>query len=204
MSRFRDVSDLPFLLPCVTSGFQAIEVAQIMDEALDANKIEVVLRCIKISESRVSTDFPDWYSTSESVSSIRHLFTASWVYSKVVTVGISFLEQERRYRILRFISKLLNLGQTDTSKPIWHVLNMYDSEVFKNHRKKKKCFGACIVWLVLLESSLGTANIHQSGCRVTINQWRLSSLISLLFQLLDKDSLPKYSLLPMKKWMMVF
>jgi len=114
MFKCRDVSGLPFLLPCMTLGFQAIEVAQIMDEALDTNKIEVVLRCIKIAESRVSTDFPDRYSTSESVSSIRHLFTASWVYSKVVTVGISFLEQERRYGVLRFISKLLNLVQMDT------------------------------------------------------------------------------------------
>ncbi|WVZ04696.1 hypothetical protein V8G54_018042 [Vigna mungo] len=99
ISKFRGVGGLPFLLPYMTLGFQAIEVAQIMDEALDTNKIEVVLRCIKLAESRVSTDFPDRYSTSESVSSIRHLFTASWVYSKVVTVGISFHEQERRYGV---------------------------------------------------------------------------------------------------------
>ena len=76
---------------------QAIEVAQIMDEALDANRTDVVMRCIKIAESHVSTAFPIQYLTSKSVITIRHLFTASWVYSKVVTLGISFLEQERRY-----------------------------------------------------------------------------------------------------------
>ena len=40
---------------------QAIEVAQIMDEALDANRTDVVMRCIKIAESHVSTAFPIQY-----------------------------------------------------------------------------------------------------------------------------------------------
>ncbi|PNX54678.1 fanconi-associated nuclease 1, partial [Trifolium pratense] len=95
MSNFRDTCGLLFLLPCITSVFQAIEVAQIMDEALDANKTDVVLRCIQIAKSRVSTVLPLQYSTSESVSTFHHLFTAPWVYSKVITLGISFLEQER-------------------------------------------------------------------------------------------------------------
>lgn len=73
-----------------------------MDEALDANKTDVVLRCIKIAESRVSTVLPIEYLTSESVSTFHHLFTAPWVYSKVITLGISFLEQERRYGGLWF------------------------------------------------------------------------------------------------------
>lgn len=93
----------------MTLSFQAIEVAQIMDEALDANKTDVILRCIKIAESCISTDLPLQYSTSESVSSIRRIFTASWVYSKVVTVGISFLEQERRYGVSWFNQQSLTL-----------------------------------------------------------------------------------------------
>lgn len=97
VSKFKDTNGLLFLLPCITLVFQAIEVAQIMDEALDANRTDVVLSCLKIAESHVSTSLPIQYSTSESVSTIRHLFTASWVYSKVITLGISFLEQERRY-----------------------------------------------------------------------------------------------------------
>ena len=124
VSKFRDFNSLLFLLPCVTLGFQAIEVAQIMDEALDANKTDVVLRCIKIAESCVSTDFPIQCSTSESVSSIRHVFTSSWVYSKVVTVGISFLEREHRYGILWYIyffKSWLN-EYIMTSKRIGHTL----------------------------------------------------------------------------------
>ncbi|XP_027930104.1 fanconi-associated nuclease 1 homolog isoform X1 [Vigna unguiculata] len=108
---------------------EAIEVAQIMDEALDTNKIEVVLRCIKIAESRVSTDFPDRYSTSESVSSIRHLFTASWVYSKVVTVGISFLEQERRYTdAINLLRWLLNGFPSDLRRGYWTLRLSIDLE----------------------------------------------------------------------------
>jgi len=102
MSNLQDTCGLLFLLPCITFVLQAIEVAQIMNEALDANKTDVVLRCIKIAESRVSTVLPIENLTSESVSTFRHLFTAPWVYSKVITLGISFLEQERRYGGLWF------------------------------------------------------------------------------------------------------
>ncbi|KAG2383956.1 Fanconi-associated nuclease 1-like protein [Vigna angularis] len=108
---------------------EAIEVAQIMDEALDTNKIEVVLRCIKLAESRVSTDFSDRYSTSESVSSIQHLFTASWVYSKVVTVGISFLEQERRYTdAINLLRWLLNVFPSDLRRGYWTLRLSIDLE----------------------------------------------------------------------------
>ncbi|TKY64935.1 Fanconi-associated nuclease 1-like [Spatholobus suberectus] len=108
---------------------EAIEVAQIMDEALDANKIDVVLRCIKIAESCVSADLPIQYSTSESVSSIRCLFTASWVYSKVVTVGISFLEQERRYtNAINLLKLLLNVFTCDLRRGYWTLRLSVDLE----------------------------------------------------------------------------
>lgn len=99
MSNFQDTRGL---LPAsmYNFSFQAVEVAQVMDEALDANKTDIILRCIKMAESRVSTVLPIQYSTSKSVSTFHNLFTASWVYSKVVTLGISFLEQERRYPIV--------------------------------------------------------------------------------------------------------
>ncbi|KAJ1435486.1 VRR-NUC domain [Sesbania bispinosa] len=104
---------------------EAIEVAQIMDEALDANKTDLVLRCIKIAESCVSTALP----TSESVSTIRHLFTASWVYSKVVTLGISFLEQERRYSEAIDLLKLLqNVFTCDVRRGYWTLRLSVDLE----------------------------------------------------------------------------
>ncbi|KAK7295657.1 hypothetical protein RJT34_18568 [Clitoria ternatea] len=99
---------------------EAIEVAQIMDEALDANKTDVVLRCIRIGESCVSTDLATQCSTSESVSSILRLFTASWVYSKVITLGISFLEQERRYPdAIELLKLLLNVFACDVRRGQW-------------------------------------------------------------------------------------
>ncbi|KAL5177112.1 Fanconi-associated nuclease 1 [Glycine soja] len=108
---------------------EAIEVAQIMDEALDANKTDVVLRCIKIAESCVSTDFPIQCSTSESVSSIRRVFTASWVYSKVVTVGISFLERERRYiDAINLLKWLLNVFTCDVKRGYWTLRLSVDLE----------------------------------------------------------------------------
>ncbi|XP_058736594.1 fanconi-associated nuclease 1 homolog isoform X1 [Vicia villosa] len=108
---------------------EAIEVAQVMDEALDANKTDMVLRCIKIAESRVSAVLPIQYSTSKTVSTFHHLFTASWVYSKVVTLGISFLEQERRYSDAIDLLKLLqNVFTCDVKRGYWALRLSVDLE----------------------------------------------------------------------------
>lgn len=108
---------------------EAIEVAQIMDEALDANRSDVVLRCIKIAESCVSTASPIQCSTSESVIRIHHLFTASWVYSKVVTLGISFLEQERRYSdAMNLLKWLLSSFTCDVRRGYWTLRLSIDLE----------------------------------------------------------------------------
>ncbi|KAE9604958.1 hypothetical protein Lal_00036941 [Lupinus albus] len=99
---------------------EAIEVAQVMDEALDENGTDVVLRCINIAESCVSTALPIQCSTSESVFTFRRLFTASWVYSKVVTLGISFLEQEHRYTdAINLLKWLLNSFTCDARRGYW-------------------------------------------------------------------------------------
>lgn len=108
---------------------EAIELAQIMDEALDANKTDVVLRCIKIAESRVSTVLPIEYLTSESVSTFHHLLTASWVYSKVITLGISFLEQERRYSdAVDLLKWLQNVYACDVKRGYWTLRLSVDLE----------------------------------------------------------------------------
>ncbi|KAI5431577.1 Fanconi-associated nuclease 1, variant 4 [Lathyrus oleraceus] len=110
-------------------SFQAVEVAQVMDEALDANKTDIILRCIKMAESRVSTVLPIQYSTSKSVSTFHNLFTASWVYSKVVTLGISFLEQERRYSDAIDLLKLLqNVFTCDVKRGYWALRLSVDLE----------------------------------------------------------------------------
>lgn len=80
--------------------FQAIEVAQLMDESLEENDSEKVLRCISIADSRI--DLPSLEvleSSASSSAAFISCFTPSWVYSKVVLLGVSFHERERRYEV---------------------------------------------------------------------------------------------------------
>ncbi|XP_061999616.1 fanconi-associated nuclease 1 homolog [Rosa rugosa] len=71
---------------------EAIEVAQIVDEALDGSNTGLVLKCIKIADSHLSN--PVQSLTSESMAPFLSHFSATFVYSKVVLLGISFLESE--------------------------------------------------------------------------------------------------------------
>ncbi|KAK6781375.1 hypothetical protein RDI58_023559 [Solanum bulbocastanum] len=75
---------------------EAIEVAQVMDESLDENNNELVSRCIEISASHVSSFVEeDRSSHFGSMTAFLSCFSASWVYSKVILLGVSFLEHER-------------------------------------------------------------------------------------------------------------
>ncbi|WZZ77687.1 hypothetical protein YC2023_098259 [Brassica napus] len=69
---------------------EAIEVAQLMDESLDSEDSGTVLKCIMIAETRIS-------SSSSSESALFNCFTAPWVYSKMVLLGVSFLENQKRH-----------------------------------------------------------------------------------------------------------
>lgn len=88
---------------------EAIEVAQIMDQSLDKNEIDMVLRCITIADSHISSSYTKEFKsrTSKSVAAFSSRFTASWVYSKVALLGISFLERERRYNDAVYLLRLL-------------------------------------------------------------------------------------------------
>lgn len=74
-------------------------MAQMIDEALDGNDNELVLRCIKMAQSHIPSTHAKVTesSVSESVVTFHSCFSASWVYSKVILLGVSFLERERRY-----------------------------------------------------------------------------------------------------------
>lgn len=77
---------------------QAIEVAQIMDESLDENKLDFVTKCIEVSDFRIpNVSEADQSSSSGSGAAFSPCFSASWVYSKVVLLGVSFLESKQRY-----------------------------------------------------------------------------------------------------------
>ncbi|KAL6526570.1 hypothetical protein OROGR_015660 [Orobanche gracilis] len=100
---------------------EAIEISQIMVESLDESKSELGLRCIEISVSRMSNSFEEGRSlTGESMATFWSHFSASWVYSKVVLLGVSFLEHEksarrRGYWTLRLSVDFEHLGRVDDS-----------------------------------------------------------------------------------------
>ncbi|XP_057959611.1 fanconi-associated nuclease 1 homolog isoform X2 [Malania oleifera] len=98
---------------------EAIEVAQIMDQSLDEDNFELVLRCTEISDSCIfsSSANATQSSTSKSCTTFFLCFSASWVYSKVVSLGISFLEHEHRrgYWTLRLSIDLEHVGYLNES-----------------------------------------------------------------------------------------
>ncbi|TXG69321.1 hypothetical protein EZV62_004256 [Acer yangbiense] len=79
---------------------EAIKLAQIMDQSLDENNVELVLRYIMIADSQISSTC--WEAAEPTTSDLAipfySCFSASWVFSKVVLLGISLLERERRYK----------------------------------------------------------------------------------------------------------
>lgn len=90
---------------------QAIEVAQLLDESLDENNNENILSYVKVADSRLDTvaENVGGVSSYSSSASFLFYFTPSWVYSKVILVGVSYLEQRRRYRVLNVYLCFLSL-----------------------------------------------------------------------------------------------
>ncbi|KAI3459393.1 hypothetical protein Pfo_016056 [Paulownia fortunei] len=109
---------------------EAIEISQIMVESLDENKSELVLRCIEISVSRMSISLEDGKSSSgESKAAFLSHFSASWVYSKVVLLGVSFLEREKRYiDAINLLRQLLNTFYSDRRRGYWTLRLSVDLE----------------------------------------------------------------------------
>ncbi|PON66878.1 Zinc finger domain containing protein [Parasponia andersonii] len=115
---------------------EAIEVAQIVDQALDENDNELVLRCIKIAESRISNTSPKAIetSTSERLVTFLSCFSASSVYSKVLTLGASFLERERRYNeAIYLLKRLLECFTCDGRRGYWILRLSVDLEHIGYH-----------------------------------------------------------------------
>ncbi|XP_019094762.1 PREDICTED: fanconi-associated nuclease 1 homolog isoform X3 [Camelina sativa] len=103
---------------------EAIEVAQLMDESLDIEDSRTVLKCIMISETRIF---------SSSLDSAHHAafncFTAPWVYSKVVLLGVSFLENHKRYNQAAYLlRRLLSCFNCDRRRGYWTVRLSTDLE----------------------------------------------------------------------------
>ncbi|XP_023748691.1 fanconi-associated nuclease 1 homolog isoform X1 [Lactuca sativa] len=102
---------------------EALEVAQIMDESLEENNSSMVLKCIAISDSHISIQ------TSKNSSAPFQCFSASWVYSKVVLLGVSFLESERRYNdAINLLKRLLLNFRNDRRRGYWTLRLSTDLE----------------------------------------------------------------------------
>ncbi|XP_028089615.1 fanconi-associated nuclease 1 homolog isoform X5 [Camellia sinensis] len=110
---------------------EAIEVAQIMDQSIDENNNESVLRCIELSGSRISNSSSraTQSSTSESLVTCFSCFSALWVYSKVVLLGVSFLEFEQRYNdAINLLKQLLINFVSDGRRGYWTLRLSIDLE----------------------------------------------------------------------------
>ncbi|KAE9452872.1 hypothetical protein C3L33_15227, partial [Rhododendron williamsianum] len=110
---------------------EAIEVAQVMDQSLDENSTEFVLRCIGVSDSRISNSSHEETRslTSESPAAFLSCFSAVWVYSKVVLLGVSFLERERRYKdAIILLKQLLKHFTSDRRRGYWTLRLSIDLE----------------------------------------------------------------------------
>ncbi|XP_058102526.1 fanconi-associated nuclease 1 homolog isoform X1 [Magnolia sinica] len=106
---------------------EAIEVAQVMDQSLDVNNMEMVMRCIEISEGCMSASLEN--ASCSSMGTFLSRFSASWVYSKAVTLGISFFERERRYEdAIRLLKSLLNKFTCDSRRGYWTLRLSVDLE----------------------------------------------------------------------------
>nr|GME15065.1 fanconi-associated nuclease 1 homolog isoform X1 [Ipomoea batatas] len=108
----------------------AIEVAQTMDECLDDNNTEMVLKCIEVSASQISSSLKEEeLSSSGLMAAYLSCFTAVFVYSKVVLLGTSFLEHERRYNdAIILLRKLLDSFRNDRRRGYWTLRLSIDLE----------------------------------------------------------------------------
>ncbi|KAL8139730.1 hypothetical protein V2J09_005751 [Rumex salicifolius] len=110
---------------------EAIEVAQIMDEALDAQIFEFAFQCIEISESYITGSYDKTPQSlmSRSSNSFLRCFTASWVYSKVILLGVSFMEYRCRYSdAIRLLKLLLSSFHCVGSRGYWTLRLSVDLE----------------------------------------------------------------------------
>ncbi|KVI00331.1 HIP116 protein [Cynara cardunculus var. scolymus] len=101
---------------------EALEVAQIMDESLEENDSSMVLRCIAISDSSISNSAARTIqlSTSKQLPAPFPCFSAFWIYSKVVLLGVSFLECQRRYDdAINLLEHLLLNFANDRRRGYW-------------------------------------------------------------------------------------
>ncbi|XP_078435165.1 zinc ion binding/nucleic acid binding/hydrolase isoform X2 [Wolffia australiana] len=103
---------------------EAIEVAQIIDESLEKNNVDIVNRCIELAEAYLLRGYE-----AENQKQYLYHFSASWVYAKVITLGVSFLESEKRYEdAVKLLKSLLQNCRHDRKRGYWALRLSVDLE----------------------------------------------------------------------------
>uniref|UniRef100_A0ACD6AE38 Uncharacterized protein n=1 Tax=Avena sativa TaxID=4498 RepID=A0ACD6AE38_AVESA len=98
---------------------EAIRVAQFMDESLDNENMDLVSRCADLSENRLCTMLKEDSSIAESPP-FYSCFSSNWVYSKVLTLGVSVYERDRRYSdAIRTLKMLLSKVSSGRRRGYW-------------------------------------------------------------------------------------
>ncbi|XP_020687578.1 fanconi-associated nuclease 1 homolog isoform X3 [Dendrobium catenatum] len=110
---------------------EAIEVAQIMDESIDQSDMEMSRRCIELSDNQMLANFSEEIMSPVSGTQLRffHYFSAWWVYSKLLTLGVSLYEREHRYDdATRLLRQLLKRTICDSRRGYWTLRLSVDLE----------------------------------------------------------------------------
>lgn len=102
-----------------------------MDQSLDEDNSELVLRCIEVAESQLSS-----YSRVEKqslplnlVARFLECFSAAWIHSKVALLGVSYFEQQRRYQdAIKLLKLLLDSFTSDGRRGYWTLRLSIDLE----------------------------------------------------------------------------
>ncbi|XP_044428011.1 fanconi-associated nuclease 1 homolog [Triticum aestivum] len=109
---------------------EAIRVAQFMDESLDNDNMELVSRCTDLSENRLCTSLKEEDSSlADSPPSFYSCFSSTWIYSKILTLGVSVYERERRYAdAIRTLKILLSKVASGRRRGYWTLRLSIDLE----------------------------------------------------------------------------
>ncbi|KAI3853640.1 hypothetical protein MKW98_025157 [Papaver atlanticum] len=108
---------------------EALEVAQIMDESLEEDDHVKVKSCMEISDARISSSREAPQSSTPPTMTFHSSFSDSYIYSKVVTLGISYLERERRYEdAIRLLKGLLDRMVCGGRRGYWTLRLSVDLE----------------------------------------------------------------------------
>ncbi|GLJ08447.1 hypothetical protein SUGI_0088930 [Cryptomeria japonica] len=108
---------------------QALAVAQIMDMALDANDMPKVTKCIGISSTYLDKQKMDKNLQTGFHSIFLAHFSAAWVHTKILTLGVSVLEHERRYEeAVELLKSLLSRNCCPGQRGYWTLRLSVDLE----------------------------------------------------------------------------